>query len=112
MREDTYENGVFWLAWDGDTAVGYCGVYTGIKNETWLVRVGVLREYRRLGLGRRLVQTRLRWWLDHPELGGDTLRTYVADWNIGSIKNVLRAGLFPYRALQGWIYFERRRVQT
>jgi len=104
MKESTYASSVWWLAWDGNTPVGYAGLYTGTPGETWLVRVGVVETHRRLGLGWRLVSIRLRHW--RQALAATRLRTYVADWNIGSHKNVIRAGLVPYKSYKGWVYYE------
>lgn len=107
LSGDALTNSVWWLAWDGNTPVGYGGLYVGIVGEAWLVRVGVVKSYRGGGIGRRLVDVRVRHWRRLAS-ASDSLRTYTADYNISSIRNVLRAGLLPDRAYNGWIYFRLR----
>ena len=106
LSEDALDNSVWWIAYDDDTEVGFGGLYTGIQGQRWLVRVGVARTHRRLGLGWRLLEKRVAYWRKHhPKCA---LYTYCACWNTGSVKNILRAKLIPYRVEDNeWLYFWR-----
>lgn len=105
MQADTYAESMWWLAEDDDEPVGFAGLYLGIPTQAWLVRVGVVPGLRGHGLGARLLRARLR---AAKRLVGAPRRvvTYVADWNTASNRNLISAGLCPYRAEGGWIYYE------
>jgi GNAT superfamily N-acetyltransferase len=104
MQPDTYDCSLWWIAYAGKEPVGYAGLYVGIRGQAWLVRVGVRKQWRGGGIGARLLRVRLRAALamteDQPEI-----LTYCADWNEASQRNLISAGLRPYLALTGWIYY-------
>jgi GNAT superfamily N-acetyltransferase len=110
MDPDTVEQSVWWLATcDEHGAVGYGGVYAGIEGQHWLVRAGVLPPFRGRGLQGRLLKARVSHWR-HSAV--PRLLTYVADWNRASSRAVIRAGLRPYRAEEGFVYYDLRKDRS
>ena len=57
---DWYEN-TWWVAWNGDTAVGYAGIKKIADGLAMLTRAGVVKSFRGRGLQKKLIKTRLKW---------------------------------------------------
>lgn len=105
MAATTMDDSDWWVAEDGDEAVAYAGLYTGIKGEGWLVRAGVVPAARGNNLQRRLIGVRVA---RAKVLGIPKLYTYTMDWNRYSNANLARAGFVPYKVDGKSIYWYRR----
>lgn len=85
----TQVNGViWWIAWDGQRPVGFGGL-TVERGAARLHLAGVLPEYRRQGIGQRLVRVRLA---AARRLGCHRVSTYTWRHNYASQANLLKAG--------------------
>lgn len=56
------KNGHWWIAYDGDTPVGFAGIAQSVKwsDAGYLCRAGVLRSHRGKGIQKRLIRVRER----------------------------------------------------
>tara|TARA_R110000868_G_scaffold140573_2_gene356331 strand:+ start:292 stop:804 length:513 start_codon:yes stop_codon:yes gene_type:complete len=99
-EEEEYSESKWWLAYDGDTAIGFSGalVYAG-KWAIQLQRTGILRPYRGKGLQKRFIRTRLAY---AKRLSVGHAHTYCADWNLASANSLISCGFKLY--VPEWAY--------
>lgn len=86
----------WWIAWDGDAPIGYAGLKL-LRDEpgtAFMCRVGVLAQYRGQGIGKRLIQSRVRWAKRNPNISA--LVTYTMRDNLASANNLLKLGFRLY----------------
>lgn len=84
--EPPWEQGDWWLAFDGTKPIGFCGGQRYNDQCYYLVRAGVLESFRGRGLQRRMVRVRLA---RAAQLGCYAVWTYCTADNLRSA-NVLR----------------------
>ena len=72
------DNTVFFLAKKDGKAVGYSGMYT-VLDEGYVTNIGVLPDYRRNGLGRRLTQSLIDYSVE-KELSFISLEVRVSNF--------------------------------
>lgn len=102
----------WWIAWDGENPVGYAGLKP-LKQEpgvAFMSRVGVLPTHRGQGLGRRLVEARVKFAQRRPEI--EHLITYTSRHNYPSANNLIACGFRLYHPETVWgcedgLYFQR-----
>jgi GNAT superfamily N-acetyltransferase len=91
---NTEDGSVWWIVYDGKKPVAYAGAsYLKEKNRVYLCRVGVLDEYRGLGLQKELIKKRLQW---AKTCGADAAVTYTDGDNIYSSNNLIKSGFLLY----------------
>lgn len=89
------EDNVWWVAYDGDTPVGFAGIKKYVNTGyVFFNRVGVLKPYRGEGLHKLFIKKRLEYCkkLDWCE----KVLTYTANWNISSANNLIKNGFLLY----------------
>lgn len=109
-REDAY----WWIAYHEGTAIGMAGLDfwnppNVVVPSAFLARVGVLTEYRGLGLQSRFIKTREK---QAVEDGYNRIITYTSIENIHSANNLIKHGYRLYTPLIEWgvknsMYFEK-----
>lgn len=110
FRADTTK-GDWWLVYAGDVAVGFAGLRDAATEPAaaFLCLAGVVREHRGAGLQRRLIEARVR---RARALGKRAALSWVADWNVRSANNLIRAGFRLYWPAQRFtdnetVYFRK-----
>lgn len=95
-------NSVWWVAWDGDKPVGFAGIRQ-LKDEpyAYLLRAGVLKSHRGLGIHKKLIKVRLNWAKRNPDIQG--VLTYTVAWNIPSSNNLINAGFKLFKPGWAWV---------
>lgn len=99
----------FWVAWDGETPVGFCSaVLLPRERGAFLSSAVVFRAYRGRRIQRDMIRTRLRWARRH---GAEHVVTYTAKENWESAKSLLVTGFKAYEPGVQWAgrawYFQR-----
>jgi RimJ/RimL family protein N-acetyltransferase len=84
--EPRWEDADWWIAYDGDKPIGFCGGQRWPDQCYYLVRAGVLASHRGRGLQRRMVLVRIR---RAANLGCRAVWTYCTADNLRSA-NVLK----------------------
>lgn len=84
-----------WIAYRGDVPVGFATGVLKDKTTFYLARVGVLKEHRKHGLGRRLIGARKRY---AKTIGCKKMITYTVTINTASNKNLIAQGFQPFKA--------------
>jgi GNAT superfamily N-acetyltransferase len=85
-----------WLVWEDKSPepVGFASAREStVKGWLFLARAGVLPAHRGFGLQGRLIAVREKWARAN---GYKFSLTYVANWNSGSLINLLKAGYTVY----------------
>lgn len=101
----------WWIAYDGEIPVGYCGgTFWEIDRSYFLCRVAVHEQYRGKGIQRQFMELAEA---DAKEQGAWRVVTYVANGNLASANNFIKAGFRLYSphliyGLPGCYYFEKR----
>lgn len=103
------QGSTWWLVWDKDMPMGFCGLKRWNESTGFLCRAGVLRGARGAGLHRRLLRTRER---SAKVMGITLLVTYVAGHNPKSANNLIKCGYTIYVPQVKWggdgcIYFRK-----
>lgn len=57
------DNTVFFLAKENDKPIGYAGMYT-VLDEGYVTNIGVMPEYRRKGIGKKLVNALIEFCIE------------------------------------------------
>jgi GNAT superfamily N-acetyltransferase len=93
------DNGFWWIAWKGRTAVGYAGMKLQGWGMVYLCRAGVMRAHRGNGLQRDLLRARCAHArrLEMKHAITDTTTT-----NLASANNLIRSGFVLYRPEYQW----------
>ena len=101
LPNDDWEAGsAYWVAWDGDTPVGFCSVKRiSSENCAYLLRAGVLSVAQGKSLQRRMIRVRERWARDQKM---DALLTYCTYDNHSSLVNLLRCNYKLYHPANAW----------
>ena len=100
----------FWIAYDGETPVGFCSaVYIERDKTAFLSSAVVFAAARGTGLQRRMVRVRRAW---AARQGAAHIVTYVVEDNYASLVNLLRCGFRFYTPSEPWagkrsIYLQR-----
>lgn len=112
--EDLYpkDGSHWWLAYDNYEPIGFAGItiYDYIKRPAvFLCRSGVIKNYRGLGLQKRLIRVREK---AIKSLGYNRIITYTSYDNIISANNLIKCGYFLYTPDNEWgikngLYFEK-----
>jgi len=89
---------VWWLCWQGETPVGYCGLQI-LDGLAFHDRSGLLPLVRGKGLQRRFLSIRERF---AKKQGITSVQTYVALGNCPSINNLFRSGYKAYNPEWPW----------
>ena len=97
----------WWIAWDGDTPVGFSALHEYEPGSWYLARAGVLRSHRGRNLQVRLIRVREAY---ARRYGAKEMITYVAPGNMASANNLLKCGYRLYDpalhwGMKGAIYF-------
>jgi RimJ/RimL family protein N-acetyltransferase len=92
----------WWIVWDGDKPVAFAGLRPCQEkvNEGMaaLTRCGVIRDYRGLGLQKKLIRARVRM---AKRLGLRQVVAYVKKWNLASANSLIRCGFKLYGGIWG-----------
>ncbi len=92
--------GVWWVAFEGLTPVGFCGVRKlKYEDAAFLCRAGLLPSARGQGLQRRMIQLRLRWMRAQ---GIAKAVTYTMRDNYPSANNLIKCGFLLYEPPEYW----------
>lgn len=96
------KNTEWWLAWSGDTPVGYGGLRPVATGEpyTYFTRAGVLPGFRGRGIHRTLIRVRLAWTRRRLYKGA---MTYTMPDNTGSANNLIRRGFELFTPSYMWV---------
>ena len=86
---DHKEDMTYWVAWCDGEAVGFCATKE-YSHGIFLIRSGVLKEFRGQGLQKRMIRVRER----HHK--GQTFFTYVSTHNPASINSLISCGYKAY----------------
>lgn len=79
---------------ESNRLVAYASAEIGkVKGTLFLSRVGVRKTYRKCGLGLQLVKERINY---AREMKFKRCSTYVACWNIPSMRNLSKCGFIPF----------------
>lgn len=84
-----------WVVLKNNRVVGFATGKVKKGKTFFLARVGILKEYRKNGLGARLVSARKRY---AKKIGCKRLVTYTVSTNTPSNTNLLKHGFQPYEA--------------
>ena len=96
--DDWYaEESVCWVAYYGETAVGFAMLSLLDNKVAYLTRSGVLSEFRGYGLQRRLIRARE---MLARKLNFTKIITYTKIYNINSINNLQKCGYWLYEPEQ------------
>lgn len=104
MSNDTLNDSLWWVAEQSDQIVAYGGLYLGIEDQAWLVRMGVLPAFRGRHLQRKLIRSRLR---AARKTGVPAVDTYTHVTNIASQRSLIACGFRPTRCVDDSLYFQR-----
>lgn len=101
------EKSWWWIAFYGKRQIGFAGLEK-IKNEGFLIRSGVSKYFRGLGLQKRLIRTRIK---KCKNLGIRKIITYTSYENIISANNLIKCGFKLYSpekkyGLKNSLYFK------
>src|SRR5688572_22940251 len=85
----------WWVAWVTDVAsqeprmvpAGFCGVQLWGNGKAYLSLAGVLPEFRKHGLQKRMIKIRTKWC---KEMSIKHAYSYVMAWNTPSMRSLLR----------------------
>ena len=91
-----HQYGHYWLVKDGKENIGFCAMHflvnTGEHDTVFLSRSGVYSRYRKNGIGKRLIRTRLK---EAKKLGAKFAISYTID-NVASSNNLISQGFRLY----------------
>lgn len=86
----------YWIVKYQDHKIGFCSMYfckdTGEPNVVFLSRAGLLPEFRKMGIGKRLLVTRMK---EAKRMGAKSVITYTID-NVSSANNLISKGFKLY----------------
>ena len=95
---DPEEGFVWWLAWQGETPVGYCGLQID-KYGAYMDRAGVIPLARGNRLQKRFLTVRERY---AKKQGMTRCYTYIATWNVRSMNSLIAMGYKTYNPEWRW----------
>ena len=95
-----FDTGFWWLAYDGAEPIGFCGIgaSSSWKNTGYMLRAGVLYEYRGQGLHTRLIRVRAQF---AKRQGWSHLVTDTTN-NCPSANNLIANGFKMYKPSKPW----------
>lgn len=98
----SFREGYWWLAYDGEKAVGFCGIVPSKQWEEtgYFKRAGVLPEYRGHGIHHRLIRVRLN---KARKVGWKWVVTDTTH-NPPSANNLIQAGFKMYSPKKPWSF--------
>lgn len=94
------DGAAWWIAWDGDVAVGFAGVKILPDNLAYMCRVGVLESSRGQGIQQKLIRARVAWC--KTQKGVTEVITYTIPSNVVSSNNLIKCGFKLYRPEHLW----------
>ena len=93
---DYHQHGHYWLVKQGKENVGFCAMHflanTGEHDTVFLSRSGIYSKFRKHGIGKRLIRTRLK---EAKKLGAKFAISYTID-NVASSNNLISQGFKLY----------------
>lgn len=95
------KNYVWWILYDDQKPIGFCGIKVN-KNlgYVYLIRSAILKKYRGMGLGKRMIKSRLKYC--EEKLGLKYIVTDCHRENLPSISNLKSFGFEQYNPSVLW----------